>query len=464
LTRTRFFIALLHSEGVFEGYGVSLSDKEVNPPPTPGKLPDPPNTFEGVPATFGDVFSSFVSVFWTYRSFLQVMLAAMPRVSGALAEAKIGDFARAKGRKRDDLSDAGKTVFEMKLGTFRELLVHQDEILAATRGANLLPEVMLIGLISAYDCFLGNLLRVVLRRHEEIVLTSEKTIKYSELVEFGSIENARTALIDREIESVLRDSHEDHFRWMETKFKTTLTHLAAFPAFIEICERRNLITHTGGVVSAKYIQNCKAHHALSSGIELGTKLSVDDAYYSKAVDTVCEVGFKLCYVLWRRFAKEEKAQADARLNEFCYDLIVRRHYALAEAILGFSTDVLKKAGDDACRRRMIVNRANAVRLQKRESEAIKLLDAEDWSAVNDEFAVSVAAVRSQVDRVAAFINKIGPHGRPNAEDYRTWPVFRGLRSNPIFAEAFENVFGEPLITPPSEEIQSLQRPDKPVVH
>jgi hypothetical protein len=39
----------------------------------------------------------------------------------------------------------------------------------------------------------------------------------------------------------------------------------------------------------------------------------------------------------------------------------------------------------------------------------------------------------------------GKNGDIGAEEYRSWPVFRGLRSNKEVADAFSEVFGEPLI-------------------
>jgi hypothetical protein len=175
-----------------------------------------------------------------------------------------------------------------------------------------------------------------------------------------------------------------------------------------------------------------------------------------AVSVICEIGIKLCYVFWRKFAKSERDEADERLNEFCYDLILRRNYSTAEAILSFSTNVLSKSGNDRCRRMMLINQANAVRLQKRPDDASKLLEKDDWSAVSDDFKICVAAVRGDVDEVVTMLKKIGKQGEPSGEDYRTWPVFRGLRSNPKFASAFNDVFGEPLVRQISKDVA---RPD-----
>jgi hypothetical protein len=230
---------------------------------------------------------------------------------------------------------------------------------------------MLIGLVSAYDAFLGQLLRVVFARHEELILTSEKNIKFSELSKFDSIESARNALIDREVEAILRESHHEHFRWMEEKFKMKLREgLPAFKKFVELCERRNLLTHTGGVVTAQYIANCRTFEVAIDGIAVGDKLAVDRDYFREAVSVVCEIGTKLCYVLWRKFVKEERDTADHTINTYCVDLISGRDYSTAEAILSFASGC---AETDRCRRMMIINHANSVRLQKRREEAKKYL-------------------------------------------------------------------------------------------
>jgi hypothetical protein len=93
-----------------------------------------------------------------------------------------------------------------------------------------------------------------------------------------------------------------------------------------------------------------------------------------------------------------------------------------------------------------------LRLLEREGDAKKLLDGEDWSAVNDDFSISVAAVRNDVDGVVALLERIGPNGRPNAEDYRTWSVFRGMRNHPRFKAAFSKAFGVPVVYSEAAEL------------
>jgi hypothetical protein len=293
--------------------------------------------------------------------------------------------------------------------------------------------------------------------HPEIVLTSEKSIKFSDLSKFNSIDEARSSLIGREIESVIRSSHHDQFAWMENRFSTPLRkNLSVWPDFVELCERRNLLTHTGGIVSAQYITNCKEEGVDLSDIKMGTKLIVDGEYFSKAVSTIYEIGVKLCHVLWRKFAAQERQVADEALSELCYKLIYASSYKLAESLLNFGTTVLKKYSSDRTRRMMIVNYANAVRLQGRDSDAKKILAKEDWTASDHDFAICVAAVLGDIAEVVRLMPIIGAKGIPNAEDYRTWPVFRGLGSEATFTSTFEAVFCEPFVASSAIEIEHSQ--------
>ena len=451
-----FYITLFKKDGIFNGYVVS------NDPPSLGNEAEPESPQEPTPATpptvdeelgFSKVFDTFVSSMESYRRFVTLTLEMGPMLSSAIASKRIEDFVKAKGSECSDLSGETRTVFELDNSCFREFQVYNEEIHAVIDGAIHLPEVAIIGLVSTYDAFLGRLLHVVLNMHPEIVLTSQKEITFAELLQFGSIEEARSALIDREIEAVIRSSHQDQFSWMEARFSISLRKdLSVWPRFIELCERRNLLTHTGGVVSAQYLANCKAHKVDLSDVSVGTKLPVDSDYFSGAVGIIYEIGVKLCHVFWRKFAEKEREQADNALAELSYNLIYAQAYSIAKALLLFGTTIIKRHSSYGVRRRMIVNLANAVRLQGRKEEARRILENEDWTAVDNNFKICVAAVNENVEEVVELMPKIGAKATPNAEDYRSWPVFLGVGSDQRFIAAFEEVFGEPFVATTAMEI------------
>jgi hypothetical protein len=128
-----FYIAIRHPEGDFKGFAVArtLEQLEAKPPKDgekrkPAEAAEPPKK-----DTFRDVLKAFRSTISTYRSFLNLMIAMAPAASALLAERTIKEFVKRRGRKREDLSSADKSVFELTTSAYRELAIHREEITAA---------------------------------------------------------------------------------------------------------------------------------------------------------------------------------------------------------------------------------------------------------------------------------------------------------------------------------------------
>ena len=440
-----FLLKFMLKDGETIGHELDIENRIENEP----EASEPSNHIEEEASElkFRFVFEKFSTSMDLYQRFVPITMALAPKIASAIAGGKLTEFARAKGTKRTDLSNKEQDIYELEIAHFREFVVHQNEISAAMETTAQLPRVMIIGLISAYDFHLSQLLRVVINLHEEITLSSEKNIRYADLLKYDSIQQVRTALIDKEVENVIRESHIDQFKWMENHFNMKLRDgLAVFPEFIELCERRNLFTHTGGIVSTQYIANCSEIKANIGTAVIGTRLSVSSAYYNKAVDTVYEIGVKLIYVLWRKFNKSETALADGCFNELCFELIFKGRYKIAETLLSFASSTITKfGGGEGTRCMVVINHANALRLQGQKEQAIKLVENEDWSAAGDEYRLCVAAVREDLNEVSRLMKLVGANGKINIENYRTWPVFRGLRTEKVIAETFFQIFNKPLI-------------------
>lgn len=399
-------------------------------------------------SSFAGSFHDFINVMDMYMKFVPMILSAGPIIVSATATRRMKKFASVYGKKREDISRKNCIIYELDMKHARRIREHAKELRAFVRGVEHIPEVMIVGLISSYDFMLSRLLTSVFTQKPEIVLTSNRKISYSELITYTSLDDARKAIIEKEVESIGRESHHAQFEIMESNFGMTLRKdLTMWPRFVELCERRNLLTHTGGIVSQQYLTNCDNSKYDTKGIDVGQRLVVDPNYFRSAVKIVFEIGVKLGYVLWRKFDKSNTIDADLTLNDTCYKLIEDRHYSLAETLLDFGSGVLQvRKGKDRTRRMMVINLANAVRLLGHKDRATAILKAEDWSATDEVFNVCVAAVREDHSNVAKYIVKLGRNGGISAEEYKTWPVFRGLRNDPEIAGSFREVFGEELVT------------------
>jgi hypothetical protein len=319
-----------------------------------------------------------------------------------------------------------------------------EETLAAIAGASHLPEIAVIGLLSVYDAYLAKILGHIFSIRKELVFSSERELKFSDLVKFGDIAEAKNHIIEKEVESVLRNSHHDQFTWMESKFGMKLTAgLDIWPEFIELCERRNLLTHTGGVVSAQYLKVCK-EHKVQIDAQIGQRLLTDSTYLKHAVQIIGEIGIKLGHVLWRKFSASEREFADSHYNALAVDLISGREYKLAENLLDLGVNVFSRESKEPNKRMMIINYANAIRLQGKSQNAKKIIEAHDWDASRTDFQICAAAVSEDMEQLCSLMDRHGRYSEISMQDYREWLVFRGLRATSEFKATFERVFGEPL--------------------
>lgn len=351
--------------------------------------------------------------------------------------------AKSRGTKREDLSSEQFHVYSLPGHTVGSINRHKNRSEALIEGAQHLPKISIIGIISSYDAILSDLLRVIFKKKPEIIFTSDREVKFSDLIGLGSLEAIRDSIISNEIEGVIRNSHHDQFSWMEKKFGMKLREgLEVWPNFIELCERRNLLTHTGGVVSEQYIKNCDQHGKKTSH-KLGDKLEVDIEYLTSAIDIVSEVGYKLIHTMWRKFLPDDRELADSVLNETGMNLIAVREYKLAQDLLRFGVGQ-RQHSTDLIKRMMIVNLANASKLDGQKDQCEAALSSQDWSATSYQFQICVAAVRNDFEEVKRLLKLGGGAIEITPSDFRDWPVFKDARNDPEIQIVFKEVFGEPL--------------------
>lgn len=308
-----------------------------------------------------------------------------------------------------------------------------------------IPRSYVMALISQYDAFLGRLLRVIFLTKPELLNSSDRNLTFSQLMEFGSVEDAKEFILEKEIESVLRKSHTEHFVWMESKFGMPLRKgLDSWATFVEVTERRNLFVHTGGVVSSQYLKVCQEHNVCLNHISLGDELTVSPEYFEKAYNVIFEIGFKLTHVLWRKFVPDEIEDADNNIIAIGYDTLHEENYTLTKMIFDFATETLKKHSRDEGRRVMVVNRALAYKWSGDDERAKRFVTQEDWSATRARFRLAEAILLDNFDDAYEIMKEIGKnHNEVAKEDYRDWPLFKAIKKEQMFLELFQEIFGEP---------------------
>jgi len=334
---------------------------------------------------------------------------------------------------------------------FRKLEKSSD---LAETSSELVPRNFLVSFVSEFDAFIAYLIKFIYTKKPKLLSGLERSVSFDELLSFESIEDAQQHILTKEVESILRKSHSEHFSAMEKKFDVKLRKdLDIWPLFIELTERRNLFVHCDGIVSKQYMKVCSENNVDLSGIVLQGKLRADINYLKTAYKTLYELSSKLVHVLWRKLFPEERKEADSALNELAYDLISDGEYELAVALLDFGLHVIKKHDNERIKRMMVINLAQAYKKTGDEKKCFSLLKKYDWGAVGYEFKLAYELLNENYSKVESLLRKLVSVGDLGEVEVLDWPLFSDYRETRKFRGVFKSLFDKEYSVPDSSSEQ-----------
>ncbi len=304
-----------------------------------------------------------------------------------------------------------------------------------------------VSLVSQFDSFIGSIIKTMFYLRPDLLNQSEKPLTFSNLMDFGSIETARNYIIEKEIESVLRENHANHFKWLESKLNVQLRKdLAIWPTFIELTERRNLYVHNNGIVSNQYIKIC-SEHKVNFEVEpkAGSELGVTIDYFDQAFKCVFELGIKLSQVMWRKLLPKKIEDSDRTLLNISFELIQNKQYVLAQELLDFCDKYITSFSSEDMKLRLIMNRAQAYKWQGNEETCKEIINKRDWTASSDMFKLASQVLLDDFENAFITMKSIGSSSdHINQTSYKEWPIFREFRKHEKFNDVYKEVFGEPV--------------------
>ena len=371
------------------------------------------------------------------------MISLMLQATKFMSEKKAKEYLQENTfTSKDEEGEEQTTINQRAIPKFIEL---SRDASNSKLAYNLIQRNFIVALISQFDAFIGSLIRKMFLIKPEMISSSEKSLTFSRLSEFDSIENAKEYIIEKEIETVLRDSHSNQFKWLENKLGVPLTKdLKCWQQFIEVTERRNLFVHSDGIVSNQYITVCnKANIILNDDIIVGKKLEVDSDYLKITYRVLYELGVKLSQVMWRKLLPQSLIEADSDLSGIIYRLLRRKKHHIAIQLSDFATDTLKKHGSHESKLIFLVNKAQAYKWNGQVDISQRIMKNLDWSAMSDKFKLSQAVILDDYTSAYKFMNKIGKHDEDvSAESYKEWPLFQKIRKENRFLEIYKSLFDE----------------------
>ncbi|MBK1829793.1 hypothetical protein JIN77_03590 [Verrucomicrobiaceae bacterium R5-34] len=341
--------------------------------------------------------------------------------------------------KIDDEAGQGQ-IDEVVAAELDEAFVALDRLGEANLPDTLLTSLFL-GLFSAFDAFTGNLLVAIYKKKPELLEALNVEIPLTELLQHESFDELKDAVLLDEIEKFRRKSYIEQFDQLERRFGLKLKKFDHWSQFVELGQRRNLITHCEGIVSKQYLKVCRENGVvIKDNIEEGHRLEVHPRYLFAACSIVYEVSLKLGQTLWRKIFPEEHDAANEHLTEPIYEALRIERWDRAILLSEFAASVQSEIRD-LDRRIRVINLCIALRFSEQEQKCKDMLASEDWSAAALDFRLAVEVLHERFEEASNLMRQIGKNGELiNQKAYHVWPLFRDFRRSEHFTAAYEEVF------------------------
>ncbi len=398
---------------------------------------------EGVTYQFDKINKDFLGQIDSVKETLPFVMLIISANDGK-ANKDLMKFVEENGIEEKD--ESGEEYFSFTPEDGHKFRILEKNAEVASAALDIIPNSLFVSLISQFDSFLGKMIREIFKVKPEILNSSEKSLSFAQLIKLNSFEEAKEYIIEKEVETILRNSHTDHFNWLEQKLNIPLRKdLPIWSDFLEITERRNLFVHSDGYISNQYLSICRQNSVKLNGEKIGQRLNVSAEYFEKAYKCLYEISVKLTQVIWRKLLPIDIESADASLNDICVELLRQKHFDLADIFLDFATLTLKKFFNEETKNVFIINKALSYKLGGKQSECEDLIKAKDWSASSDKFKLAVAVLVDDHPEMAKLMAKMGSGDDIDKLSYKIWPLFEPVRELELFKTTYEKIFKEKFV-------------------
>lgn len=342
-----------------------------------------------------------------------------------------------------------------------DLLKHAKEYerLSDSRAVSVLMKSLFIGIFSEYDVFIGDLLKAIYEKKPDLFKNIKREITLSELLEFSSVEAVKQDILDKEIDSFRRNSYAEQFSELESKFDIkTLRGFSDWSNFVELGQRRNLLTHNGGICSDQYINMCeKSGYIWKDKPNCGDDLMPTPKYFYDAIIIASKVAFMITHTLWRKLLPTEVEEADNEMNSTIFEIMSKERWKQGTEFSEFAlTDPMVRKTSDINKRIRIINHSIGLNQLKREGEAISSLNSLDWSASIRDFQLAILVLKNDYKLAAELMKKIGKNGELITQlSYHNWPLFQDFRDRAEFHTAYQEIYDIPFIEEAAKEVQEI---------
>lgn len=299
-------------------------------------------------------------IFSAFAAFYEIIpiLSSIPRgLPNTILEEEVENKFKTKGSLVQESDDFH--LYSLPIEEYPKIYKSIRRVESIRSVSDAFPRFFLMGLVSHYDYFIYQIASAAIRVKPHIAFDKDSNVPYSDLIKHTSIDEVKESIVARELENLLRESHEDQLSWFSRKLDIKIEpRQDLLSSFIEVCERRNLFAHSGGLVSHTYLKKC-SRYIDTSDIESGDRLKADPKYLINSIETLIEMAFQLLFVVWHKLEPDSGKESSKSLINITYSLIQDEKFDISIRLIEFLLNNKSVKMDENTRKTHIINCANA---------------------------------------------------------------------------------------------------------
>jgi hypothetical protein len=168
---------------------------------------------------------------------------------------------------------------------------------------DLLLASLLIAAVSDFEVLFSSIAGFFFRMRPEALRAQDSKVAWSEIEAYPSLDAVRSHFIEERVNQLMWSGFDDWMKWLENQLKINYRDASLDPVgIIEVFQRRHIIVHNGGLVSAQYL--AKIVDASTAGLTIGSPLPVDIKYLDSALDQLTILGVSLIYLIFRKISPQ----------------------------------------------------------------------------------------------------------------------------------------------------------------
>ena len=298
-------------------------------------------------------------------------------------------------------------------------------------------------LISFFDFIMYDIIHCYYKMYPESLSDKDLSIDLSELKLCGDRDEAIDVILNKKVDSIMRDPLEKQKLFFKNILKIDLKEkIINWDIINEAVERRNIVVHNNSIVNRRYLKNVdfSVVPEKRKATKEGEQISVTTEYFKRAYDEILIAGVVLVQSCWRKWMKDDVKDADHSLISSIFELLTKEEWSVAERTGVFSKDI--KVHDAASRHILDINYCQSLKWQGKNAELNAELNKFDESNLSPRFMVALSALKGDKDSFYENMEKAVAVEEMTEEDFRHWPLFRELRQDVEYDERIKKAFSK----------------------